>query len=187
MKKNGKQRILDAAFQLFSKKGFDAVGIREIADHAGLSNPALYQHFKSKQQLGEALYLACYQDQNNELNKRLKPEMSPLESLEAFIDTAVFLHKRTPSPLLYLEKMQGHFGVVAREAFGDDATTRRFHRWIVDGQRAALVRDDVPASMLTGLVIGQITMWAILSDMRLAPKRGAASSMKLLMRSALTP
>ncbi|MEL7452075.1 MAG: helix-turn-helix domain-containing protein, partial [Pseudomonadota bacterium] len=107
MKKDGKQKILDAAFLLFSDRGFDAVSIRDIADQAGLSNPALYQHFKSKLELGEALYLSCYQDQNDELNRRLKPEMSPLEKLDTLIDVAVFLHKRTPSPLLYLEKMQG--------------------------------------------------------------------------------
>ena len=185
MKKNGKAKILDAAFQLFSEKGFDGVGIREIASHAGLSNPALYQHFKSKHELGAALYLSCYEAQNNELNKRLKPDMSPFESLDTFIDTAVFLHKRTPSPLLYLEKMQGQFGAIAREAFGDDAVTRRLHKWILTGQNAAIIRDDVPVSMLTGLIIGQITMWALLSDMKLAPRHGAASSMKLLMRSAL--
>lgn len=185
MKVNGKQRILDAAFQLFSEKGFDAVGIREIADQAGLSNPALYQHFKGKQELGEALYLSCFQKQNDELNRRLKPNMSVFDKFDTYIDTAVWLHKQTPSPLLFLEKMQGNFGLMAREAFGEEALTRRFQNWIIEGQETGAIRKDVPIPILTGLMIGQITMWAIMSDLSLAPKRGAATAMKRLMRSAL--
>lgn len=186
MKKDGKQKILDAAFLLFSDRGFDAVSIRDIADQAGLSNPALYQHFKSKLELGEALYLSCYQDQNDELNRRLKPEISPLEKLDTLIDVAVFLHKRTPSPLLYLEKMQGQFGLKARETFAEEALTRRMRHWLLEGQKQKLIRDDVPVSMLAGLVIGQITMWAIQSDLKLAPKNQAAAHMKRLTRSAIS-
>ncbi len=186
MKANGRQRILGAAFLLFSKKGFDAVGIREIADRAGLSNPAMYQHFRSKQALGEAVYLACYQTQTDELNKRLRSDISAFEKLDAFINTAVHLHKQTPSPLLFLENMQCHFGMVARDAFGDQATTVRLNKWIIEGQGSGEIRDDIPASMLAGLVVGQITLWALQSQNKLAPTRGAAKIMKKLMRSALT-
>lgn len=187
MNLDGKKRILEAAFKLFSDKGFDAVGIREIATEAGLSNPALYQHFNSKEALGEALYLSCYQNQMDTLDRRLKPEMSVLEKFDAYIDSAVHLHKRTPSSLLFLEKMQGHFGLAAREAYGKDAITQRFKKWLAEGQQSGIVRTDVPVPMLIGLVIGQVTMWALLSNHDLAPTRSAATSMKRLMRSAITP
>jgi TetR/AcrR family transcriptional regulator len=47
--------ILDAALQLFSRKGFDAVGVQEIANSAGITKPSLYYYFKSKQGLLEAI------------------------------------------------------------------------------------------------------------------------------------
>jgi AcrR family transcriptional regulator len=46
-----KQRIEHAALQLFAAKGFEATGIREIADRAGLSTSALYHYMGSKDEL----------------------------------------------------------------------------------------------------------------------------------------
>jgi AcrR family transcriptional regulator len=46
-----KQRIEQAALQLFAAKGFEATGIREIADRAGLSTSALYHYMGSKDEL----------------------------------------------------------------------------------------------------------------------------------------
>ena len=46
-----KQRIEQAALQLFAAKGFEATGIRDIADLAGLSTSALYHYMGSKDEL----------------------------------------------------------------------------------------------------------------------------------------
>ncbi|MGH3259541.1 MAG: TetR/AcrR family transcriptional regulator, partial [Streptosporangiaceae bacterium] len=46
-----KQRIEHAALQLFAAKGFEATGIRDIADLAGLSTSALYHYMGSKDEL----------------------------------------------------------------------------------------------------------------------------------------
>jgi AcrR family transcriptional regulator len=51
MKKNihePRQRILDAAISLFSKKGYDAVGIREIAQNAGVNSSMISYYFNGK-------------------------------------------------------------------------------------------------------------------------------------------
>jgi TetR/AcrR family transcriptional regulator, regulator of biofilm formation and stress response len=48
---NGKptrERILDAASELFALKGFDATPMDEIAERAGLTVGALYRHFAAK-------------------------------------------------------------------------------------------------------------------------------------------
>lgn len=49
--------ILEAAAKLFSKGGYDSVGMRDIADGAGILPGSLYYHFKSKQ----AIYIAVHQ------------------------------------------------------------------------------------------------------------------------------
>jgi AcrR family transcriptional regulator len=46
-----KRRIEQAALQLFAAKGFEATGIRDIADRAGLSTAALYHYMGSKDEL----------------------------------------------------------------------------------------------------------------------------------------
>jgi AcrR family transcriptional regulator len=50
-----KRQILRAAMKLFSERGLAATTIRDIAEESGYTNPALYKHFVSKEEL--ALYL----------------------------------------------------------------------------------------------------------------------------------
>ena len=47
--------ILQTALKLFSQKGFEAVSVRDIAAELELTAPALYVHFKSKQDILEAI------------------------------------------------------------------------------------------------------------------------------------
>ena len=46
-----KGEILDAAVVVFADKGYDAGSLREIAERVGVSEPALYRHFASKEDL----------------------------------------------------------------------------------------------------------------------------------------
>jgi len=46
-----RERILDAAIDLISRKGFDAVSIREIAREVGIREGSIYNHFKSKDEI----------------------------------------------------------------------------------------------------------------------------------------
>lgn len=50
----GRERILAAAREVFAQKGFARAGIREIASRAGVTEPPVYWHFKSKRGLFEA-------------------------------------------------------------------------------------------------------------------------------------
>ena len=46
-----KERIMYAALDLFSKKGYDGVGVDLIAENAGLKGHSLYRHFKGKEDI----------------------------------------------------------------------------------------------------------------------------------------
>jgi AcrR family transcriptional regulator len=48
-------RILDAALDVFSEHGFDGSSLQQIADRLGLTKAALYYHFRSKDELLDAL------------------------------------------------------------------------------------------------------------------------------------
>ena len=50
-----KQRILAEALTLFSKKGYESVTVAEIANAVGVKAPALYKHYKSKQDIFSAI------------------------------------------------------------------------------------------------------------------------------------
>ncbi|MEZ2446385.1 TetR/AcrR family transcriptional regulator [Chitinophaga sp. RCC_12] len=52
MKEQGaKERILNTASELFYKQGYQATGINQIIEEAGIAKASLYQHFPSKEAL----------------------------------------------------------------------------------------------------------------------------------------
>ena len=53
----GRDTILDTSTKLFSQHGYNGVSIRDIAQACGMTNAALYYHFKNK----EDLFLAMLQ------------------------------------------------------------------------------------------------------------------------------
>ncbi len=52
---DNRSRILDCALELFAARGYDAVGVQEIAEAAEISKPTLYHYFSSKRGLLDAL------------------------------------------------------------------------------------------------------------------------------------
>ena len=50
-----KQRILNKALELFAAKGYDSVGVGEIAGAVGIKAPSLYNHFPGKQAIFDAI------------------------------------------------------------------------------------------------------------------------------------
>jgi AcrR family transcriptional regulator len=49
--RSARERLLDAASRLFYERGFQAVGVDEIAAEAGVAKMTLYRHFPSKDDL----------------------------------------------------------------------------------------------------------------------------------------
>lgn len=50
-----KRKILDVALTLFSEKGYGNVYVGQIAEGVGIKAPSLYKHYKSKQDIFEAI------------------------------------------------------------------------------------------------------------------------------------
>ena len=46
---NTKGKIFDVALDLFSKKGYDSVSLREIAEEGGIKKSSIYSHYSSKE------------------------------------------------------------------------------------------------------------------------------------------
>lgn len=65
---HNRERILRCTLKLFYEKGYDAVGVQEIANAAGVTKPTLYYYFKSKYGLLEGLLF----ENCTKLNENLK-------------------------------------------------------------------------------------------------------------------
>ncbi|MDO5426144.1 MAG: TetR/AcrR family transcriptional regulator [Eubacteriales bacterium] len=57
---DNREKILACALDLFHARGYDAVGVQEIAEKAGVTKPTLYYYFGSKRGLLETLLETKY-------------------------------------------------------------------------------------------------------------------------------
>jgi len=55
-----KKKIFDSAIQLFVEKGFENVTMSDLAKTAGIQQSAVYNHFKSKQEILDTIYAYYY-------------------------------------------------------------------------------------------------------------------------------
>ncbi|MGI5883501.1 MAG: TetR family transcriptional regulator [Candidatus Spyradocola sp.] len=75
-----RQRILDAALDLFSQSGYAAVSIRDICARVQVREGTIYYHFSNKQAIAEELF--------REFAQRAEELMAPLEAALGELDRA---------------------------------------------------------------------------------------------------
>lgn len=66
-----RERILAAAIDLFADRSYDGAGTRDIADAAGVSQPSLNYHFRSKEALWRAAVAALFAKLDAALSERV--------------------------------------------------------------------------------------------------------------------
>lgn len=75
------QQMLDAAVAVFSRRGFHAAGMDEIAEEAGISKPMVYAYLGTK----EELFIACLHREGTRLMEAIarvvEPNLPPDEQL----------------------------------------------------------------------------------------------------------
>ncbi|MFV0393138.1 MAG: TetR/AcrR family transcriptional regulator [Coprobacillaceae bacterium] len=81
---NTKERIIKEALYLFAEKGYGAVSVAEIAKAVGIKAPSLYKHYKSKQDIFDAILV--------EMSKRYDKQAASMQmhGTNANMDVSLF-------------------------------------------------------------------------------------------------
>lgn len=82
--KDAESQILDAAKNIFQKKGMDGARMQEIADEAGINKALLHYYFRSKKLLFEAVFTNAFSLLAPQLNKILNDDSSIEEKVKNF-------------------------------------------------------------------------------------------------------
>lgn len=83
--RGARQRILDAAAELFYREGINATGVERLAAASSVSKRTLYQHFPSKTAVVEAYLRSIEQRVANPAAST--PDQTPRERLLVYFDT----------------------------------------------------------------------------------------------------
>jgi AcrR family transcriptional regulator len=66
-----RRRILDAALELFADRSFDGASTRDIAERAGVSQPSLGYHFRTKDELWRAAVSSLFAELDARMAERI--------------------------------------------------------------------------------------------------------------------
>ncbi|MCF6249522.1 MAG: TetR/AcrR family transcriptional regulator [Desulfobacula sp.] len=77
-----KQIVVESAVALFARKPFYEVGMREVADEAGISPATIYRYFPSQEELFNEAFILEISSASREFEELVKRDKPP--SIEAF-------------------------------------------------------------------------------------------------------
>ena len=77
--------LIAAAARLFATRGYYAVTVDDLGEALGISGPALYRHFPSKQALLVAVFDQVIEQQREQLRDVLSEATDPASALEAMV------------------------------------------------------------------------------------------------------
>ena len=115
--------ILKVAAKLFAENGFDSVSINDIGIAAGITGPAIYRYFASKETLLVSVYNHLYQRYSNGITSILAEEISAWKSLEMLVDLQTALAIEEPEKIRIVNSEQRHLPI--NEAANFRAENRR--------------------------------------------------------------
>ena len=154
-----KQEIMEAALDLFSKRGFHNTTMAQVAQRAGVGVGTLYQHFQGKEELYHSLLEEKCTRLLNTLLALVKEEDSTEENLERLLTAQIdFVEKHRSFFKLYLSEQLATLEAV-REKLGlkADVIYARFFQLfqgIMDqGVKRGELR-DLPSVHLTRAYMG---------------------------------
>ena len=98
--------ILEVATDLFHERGYDATGIDDIGQAAGITGPGVYRHFVSKEAILETLVTERGTTTLDQLREIVERSEDPRTLLEELIDTyvATILENRRVSVISVYER-----------------------------------------------------------------------------------
>lgn len=97
----GKALILREGVRLFAQKGLSATSIRDIAAATGLSNPALYKHFKTKDALALDLFERAYREHLRRLTAATGRHSEFAPRFRAYLETRLRAHDEAPAVSIF--------------------------------------------------------------------------------------
>jgi len=121
-----KKKIFDTAIQLFHQQGYENVSISDIAKSVGIRQSAVYNHFKSKQEILDTIY--AYFSHHFLLNR---PTLDEFESwiqtddlFDVFMKSFVYQFEKDS-----LDQMQGIVRIVLQRSAVDRQAADLFYEY----------------------------------------------------------
>jgi len=141
-----KRKMLVEAVRLFSEHGLAGTSIRDIAKATGYSNPVLYKHFGSKEDLALHLFEACHTEVWSTCRTAIASAKGFPARLEAYVEAWLELSSAYPEVVAFLSDSSRQLWPRA---------SARVHKHTLIGLARSVVA-DAPATRRRGGIASEI-------------------------------
>src|SRR5437588_9930571 len=165
--------------------------MNDLANELGVSKKTLYAHFPGKVDLLEAVLADKFASVEAKLKEvsRAHPHDFPARLHDLLAGTQRELDEIKPPFVRDMrQKAPQVFKVVERRRGA--LIQRYFGKLFIEGQRAGMVRKDVPAKLIIEILLAMVQSImnpAKMEELGMMPKEGFAGILKIVLEGALTP
>ena len=188
--RSNRQLIVDAARAHFFSHGFRSVTMDDLAGELGISKKTLYAHFPGKFDLLEAVLADKFASVEARLKEATRPNPHdfPTTLHELLAGTQRELDEIKPPFVRDMRQKAPHvFKVIERRRAA--LIERYFGTLFIEGQRAGMVRKDVPAKLMIEILLAMVQSIMNppkMEELGMMPKEGFAGILKIVLEGALT-
>jgi TetR/AcrR family fatty acid metabolism transcriptional regulator len=162
-----RQLIIQAAIEVYSKKGFKKSSISEIAKKANVADGTIYQYFKNKEDLFFSIPIEKTIEFCEELDLHLQGITGAFNRISKFIWYYLYHLKMNPdyARTLLLEMRVNRSLVETKVYSSFKQFTGKILEILQEGQEEGVVRKDVNLYVLRQLILGvlehAVTRWLL--------------------------
>src|SRR5213594_2847384 len=172
-KEEAKNRILEAAYNVFAEKGYRQATMDDVASKLGVSKGSLYLYYESKEELFEAIARTAPRALKEILYSSFNQKMNPVQSASEFFDKMLkrygsnsglsfeIVSEATRNPVVrrvlrenhdeYTKILMGFFQEMRRKKLvGEDLDLRALSHALI------ALWNGLETSVVSGLPIGEV-------------------------------
>ncbi len=133
--------ILNAAKEIFERKGMAAARMQEIADEAGINKAMLHYYYRSKQLLFEAVFKTAFLTLAPQLNEIINAENSIFDKIKNFTyNYTTFIVKHPYLPNFIIQELNRNPDFIEKLFSDKMPNIDKFRNQIESGIKEGLIR-----------------------------------------------
>lgn len=155
------QEIIDISISLIADRGIQNLTMKNIAAAVGISEPAIYRHFRNKFDIIEAVLDAFSAIASDVLDSAEVAECSALEKIELFLMDRYrrcTAHPEMAKAMMAEENFQADEVLAARMLKMMHQHKGRIEGLIAEGIANGEIRDDINATIMFRIIFGPMRL-----------------------------
>ncbi len=181
-----KQAVVTAALELFVAQGYEATTIRQIAERAGYTNPALFKFFESKEALGLYVFERAWLQLLQALGPHFADDGGVEEVARRWVEAffSGVLREGLPA-FLFVHEHLAHFWPRAEGRLPEESLFSLMRGWLRRARRRGDVSRTVPVEVQMAAVSGffhQLARMVFLGQARAADPALRKGAVEVLVR-----